>query len=94
MLTDQQWVKDYDDEEVEGRKKENEKSRTTHLKEGMEWEFYVAKDPTFGAGSLNIGMNKGVIIVFSGLFDCYKTDAELAVVIAHEVHILLIMYVL
>lgn len=53
----------------------------------------MAKDPTFGAGSINIGMNKGVIIVFSGLFDCYKTEAELAIVIAHEVHVL-IVYVL
>ncbi|KAL8103163.1 hypothetical protein AgCh_027632 [Apium graveolens] len=62
-LTDQQGLKDCDAGEIQGRRKENEKSATTHLKEGMDWEFYVAKDPRFGA------------------------DAELAIVIAHEVHI-------
>lgn len=35
MLTDQQWLKDYDDGEIQGRRKENEKSTTTHLR--REW---------------------------------------------------------
>lgn len=83
VLADQQWLVE-DDGEVKlvkiCRRKENE-SVKVRLKEGIDWEFFVLDVPMACSGYINIGK----ILVFTGMFDRYKTDAELAIIIAHEV---------
>lgn len=53
---------------------------TRHL-EGLNWEVVVVRDDMVNAMCLP----GGKIIVFSGLLDHFKTDAEIATVIGHEV---------
>lgn len=84
VLADQQWLVQ-DDGEVKlvkiCRRKEIDESVKVRLKEGIDWEFFVLDVPMACSGYINIGK----ILVFTGMFDRYKTDAELAIIIAHEV---------
>ncbi|KAF1002153.1 hypothetical protein AG4045_028435 [Apium graveolens] len=84
MLADQQWVQENNSEAKlikKARRGENVKSTSEHLKEGIAWEFFVVDVPLVQAGYINIGK----ILVFRGLFDRFKTDAELAMIIAKQV---------
>lgn len=54
------------------------------MKEGIDWEFFVVDIPLVQAGYINIGK----ILVFRGLFDRFKTDAELAMIIAQQVYMI------
>ncbi|XP_057546579.1 mitochondrial metalloendopeptidase OMA1 [Amaranthus tricolor] len=56
------------------------KASTEHL-EGMNWEVLVVNEPMVNAFCLP----GGKIVVFTGLLNHFKTDAELATVIGHEV---------
>ncbi|KAK1399539.1 hypothetical protein POM88_009402 [Heracleum sosnowskyi] len=84
MLADQQWVKENDSEAKlikKGRRGDNVKSTSEHLKEGITWELFVVDVALVQAGYINIGK----ILVFRGLFDRFKTDEELAMIIAQQV---------
>ncbi|KAL8050959.1 hypothetical protein ABFX02_06G114500 [Erythranthe guttata] len=81
------WDKDeeiFDDRWVEqSRRKGREKgmeSQTKHL-EGLKWEIIVVDDPMINA----FCVPGGKIVVFTGLLDRFRADAEVATVIAHEV---------
>ncbi|KAL6584043.1 hypothetical protein OROMI_003332 [Orobanche minor] len=50
--------------------------------EEFEWEFIVVDDPDDVNAECSIG---GKIVVFTGLLDYFKRDAEIATTIAHEV---------
>lgn len=56
------------------------KSKTRHL-EGFKWEIIVVDDPTVNAFCLP----GGKIVVFTGLLQHFKEDAEIATIIGHEV---------
>ncbi|XP_015580938.1 uncharacterized protein LOC8266010 [Ricinus communis] len=65
------------------RKKGQERgsrAETSHL-EGLNWEVLVVNDPVVNA----LCLPGGKIIVFTGLLDHFKTDAEIATIIGHEV---------
>ncbi|KAJ8477484.1 hypothetical protein OPV22_021211 [Ensete ventricosum] len=53
---------------------------TKHL-EGLNWEILVVRDDTVNAFCLP----GGKIVVFTGLLDHFRSDAEIATVIGHEV---------
>ncbi|XP_051129579.1 uncharacterized protein LOC127250370 [Andrographis paniculata] len=75
-ILDDQWV-------VQSRKKGQEKGKATetaHL-EGLNWEIIVVNEPVINA----VCLPGGKIVVFSGLLKHFKTDAEIATVIGHEV---------
>lgn len=73
-----------DDEWVHHSRKEGKargsQSATRHL-EGLNWEVLVVRDDMVNAMCLP----GGKIIVFTGLLDHFRTDAEIATVIGHEV---------
>ncbi|KAL7108464.1 hypothetical protein ACP275_06G114100 [Erythranthe tilingii] len=86
-VDDGKWDKDeeiFDDRWVEqSRRKGREKgmeSQTSHL-EGLKWEIIVVDDPMINA----FCVPGGKIVVFTGLLDRFRADAEVATVIAHEV---------
>lgn len=81
------WSKDdeiLDDSWVQkSRKKGQEKgseSATGHI-EGLQWEVLVVNDPVVNAFCLP----GGKIVVFTGLLEHFRTDAEIATIIGHEV---------
>ncbi|KAH1131510.1 hypothetical protein J1N35_002888 [Gossypium stocksii] len=53
---------------------------TSHL-EGLNWEILVVNEPVVNA----ICLPSGKIVVFRGLLDHLRTDAEIATIIGHEV---------
>ncbi|KAI3681065.1 hypothetical protein L6452_35847 [Arctium lappa] len=75
-----------DDTRVDrSRKRGKEKgkvSATAHL-EGLKWEVLVVNDHVVNAFCLPGGM----IVVFTGLLEHFRTDEEIATIIGHEVHI-------
>ncbi|PSS33129.1 Mitochondrial metalloendopeptidase [Actinidia chinensis var. chinensis] len=75
-ILDDKWVQ-------ESRKKGQErgsKSDTGHL-EGLNWEVLVVNEPVVNAFCLP----GGKIVVFTGLLEHFRTDAEIATIIGHEV---------
>lgn len=67
----------------QSRKKGQEtgsKSATSHL-EGLNWEILVVNEPIVNAFCLP----GGKIVVFTGLLNHFRSDAEIATVISHEV---------
>ena len=50
-------------------------------KDGLDWEILVVNKPDLNAFCLP----GGKIVVFTGLFDHFKRDAEIATIIGHEV---------
>lgn len=84
LLADQRWLVGDNGEfklVKSCRGKEDDEFARVRLKEGIDWEFFVLDVPMACSGYINIGK----ILVFTGMFDRYKTDAELAIIIAHEV---------
>lgn len=77
-LLDDKWVQ-------QSRKKGQEKglqSATSHL-DGLNWEVLVVNEPVVNAFCLP----GGKIVVFTGLLEHFRTDAEIATIIGHEVSI-------
>ncbi|KAK4794726.1 hypothetical protein SAY86_012720 [Trapa natans] len=77
------WYKEdevLDDMWVQESRKKGHESSTSHL-EGLNWEVLVVNDPVVNAFCLP----GGKIVVFTGLFEHFKTDAEIATIIGHEV---------
>ncbi|XP_028117671.1 uncharacterized protein LOC114315276 isoform X1 [Camellia sinensis] len=75
-ILDDKWVQD-------SRKKGQERgsqSATGHL-EGLNWEVLVVNEPVVNAFCLP----GGKIVVFTGLLEHFRTDAEIATIIGHEV---------
>ncbi|CAJ1952553.1 unnamed protein product [Sphenostylis stenocarpa] len=75
-ILDDKWVH-------QSRKKGQEKgseAATSHL-DGLNWEILVVNEPVVNAFCLP----GGKIVVFTGLFEHFKTDAEIATIIGHEV---------
>lgn len=75
-ILDDKWVQ-------QTRKKGQERgthSATSHL-EGLNWEVLVVKEPVVNAFCLP----GGKIVVFTGLLDHFRSDAEIATIIGHEV---------
>ncbi|KAI4351865.1 hypothetical protein L6164_006170 [Bauhinia variegata] len=75
-ILDDKWVQ-------KSRKKAQERGSepaTSHL-ESLNWEVLVVNEPIVNA----VCMPGGKIIVFSGLLEHFKTDAEIATIIGHEV---------
>ncbi|XP_010529777.1 PREDICTED: uncharacterized protein LOC104806528 [Tarenaya hassleriana] len=75
-ILDDKWIQ-------QSRKKGKEKGShpaTSHL-EGLNWEVLVVNEPMVNAFCLPAGK----IVVFTGLLEHFKTDAEIATVIGHEV---------
>ncbi|XP_057774460.1 mitochondrial metalloendopeptidase OMA1 [Salvia miltiorrhiza] len=75
-MLDDGWVQ-------QSRKKGQEtgvKSQTAHL-EGFKWEVIVVNDPTVNAFCLP----GGKIVVFTGLLNHFRADAEIATILGHEV---------
>lgn len=76
-ILDDNWVQ-------QTRKKGQEKgkqSATGHL-DGLNWEVLVVREPVVNAFCLP----GGKIVVFTGLLDVFRSDAEIATIIGHEVH--------
>ncbi|GMH28159.1 hypothetical protein Nepgr_030002 [Nepenthes gracilis] len=75
-ILDDNWVK-------ESRKKgevHGAQAATKHL-EGLKWEVLVVNEPVVNAFCLP----GGKIVVFTGLLEHFKADAEIATIIGHEV---------
>ncbi|WCJ20627.1 Peptidase family M48 family protein [Euphorbia peplus] len=75
-ILDDKWIQ-------ETRKKAHDKgtkAETSHL-DRFNWEVLVVDEPVVNAFCLP----GGKIVVFTGLFDLFKTDAEIATIIGHEV---------
>ena len=75
-ILDDKWVQ-------ETRKKGQERgsqSATSHL-EGLNWEVLVVDEPVVNAFCLP----GGKIVVFTGLLEHFRSDAEIATIIGHEV---------
>ncbi|KAI3471076.1 hypothetical protein Pfo_027739 [Paulownia fortunei] len=75
-ILDDQWVQ-------QSRKKGQDKgmkSQTGHL-EGLKWEVIVVNEPVINAFCLP----GGKIVVFTGLLNHFRADAEIATIIGHEV---------
>ncbi|GAB4826011.1 hypothetical protein Ancab_008879 [Ancistrocladus abbreviatus] len=75
-ILDDKWVE-------ESRKKgsvRGAKPATEHL-EGLKWEVLVVDEPVINAFCLP----GGKIVVFTGLLEHFRTDAEIATIIGHEV---------
>ncbi|KAI3944412.1 hypothetical protein MKW98_006573 [Papaver atlanticum] len=75
-VLDDKWVQ-------ESRKKGQAKGSkvATHHLEGLKWEVLVVNEPIVNA----FWIPGGKIVVFTGLLDHFRTDAEIATVISHEV---------
>ncbi|GAV61853.1 Peptidase_M48 domain-containing protein [Cephalotus follicularis] len=61
-------------------KKRGAKADTSHL-EGLNWEVLVVNEPVINAFCLP----GGKIVVFTGLLEHFKSDAEVATILGHEV---------
>lgn len=75
-ILDDRWVQ-------ETRKKGKERGsrpETSHL-EGLNWEILVVDEPVVNAFCLP----GGKIVVFTGLLEHFRTDAEIATILGHEV---------
>ncbi|XP_015877852.1 mitochondrial metalloendopeptidase OMA1 [Ziziphus jujuba] len=75
-ILDDKWVQ-------QSRKKGQEKgvrSATSHL-DGLNWEVLVVDEPVVNA----FCMPGGKIVVFTGLLKHFRSDAEIATIIGHEV---------
>ncbi|EOA13369.1 hypothetical protein CARUB_v10026406mg [Capsella rubella] len=84
-MTDMKWSKEdqvLDDKWIQqSRKKDlHAHAATSHL-EGLNWEVLVVNQPDVNA----FCMPGGKIVVFTGLLNHFKSDAEVATVIGHEV---------
>ncbi|KAG8381445.1 hypothetical protein BUALT_Bualt06G0122700 [Buddleja alternifolia] len=75
-ILDDQWVQK---SRKEGREK-GVASQTGHL-EGLKWEVIVVNEPMINAFCLP----GGKIVVFTGLLNHFRADAEVATIIGHEV---------
>lgn len=76
-ILDDKWVQ-------QSRKKGEEKGvqpEISHLK-GLNWEVLVVNEPVVNAFCLP----GGKIVVFTGLLEHFRSDAEVATVLGHEVH--------
>ncbi|XP_057988678.1 mitochondrial metalloendopeptidase OMA1 isoform X2 [Hevea brasiliensis] len=73
-ILDDSWV------QQSRKKKRGSRAETSHL-DGLNWEVLVVDEPVVNAFCLP----GGKIVVFTGLFDHFKTDAEIATIIGHEV---------
>ena len=84
-LADREWILKLNGtlEVVKKRREQNVKSTTARLKEGIDWEFFVVDTPFSDVSYIS----EGRILVYSGSFDVYETDDELAITIATEVHV-------
>jgi len=77
-VLDDKWVQ-------KSRKKGQEKGsqpNTSHL-DGLNWEILVVNDPMVNAFCLP----GGKIVVFTGLLEHFRSDAEIATIIGHEVFV-------
>ncbi|KAL2334518.1 hypothetical protein Fmac_015731 [Flemingia macrophylla] len=75
-ILDDKWVQ-------QSRKKGQERgsqAATSHL-DGLNWEILVVNEPVVNAFCLP----GGKIVVFTGLLEHFKSDAEIATIIGHEV---------
>lgn len=82
-LSGMKWSKDdqiLDDKWIQESRKKDTKGESGHL-EGINWEVIVVNEPMVNAFCLPAGK----IVVFTGLLDHFKSDAEVATVIGHEV---------
>ncbi|CAF1753879.1 hypothetical protein Bca4012_044392 [Brassica carinata] len=82
-LSGMRWSKDdqiLDDKWIQESRKKDTKGESAHL-EGINWEVIVVNEPMVNAFCLPAGK----IVVFTGLLDHFKSDAEVATVIGHEV---------
>ncbi|KAF8113137.1 hypothetical protein N665_0055s0002 [Sinapis alba] len=82
-LSGMRWSKDdqiLDDKWIQESRKKDSKGESAHL-EGINWEVIVVNEPMVNAFCLP----GGKIVVFTGLLDHFKSDAEVATVIGHEV---------
>ncbi|XP_044393886.1 uncharacterized protein [Triticum aestivum] len=82
MLSSQKDAQDLDDEtrrKQQGKKPSRPQPHARHLR-GLKWEVTLVKD-----NQANADCAPGKITVTTGLLDVLKTDAEIAVVIGHEV---------
>ncbi|XP_006649023.2 mitochondrial metalloendopeptidase OMA1 [Oryza brachyantha] len=75
-ILDDRWVT-----ESRNRGKERGAEPETRHLDGLNWEVIVVRDDLVNAMCLP----GGKIVVFTGLLDHFKTDAEIATVLAHEV---------
>lgn len=87
LKVDEQWPREdeiLDDEWVQESRKAGKarglQPATQHL-EGLNWEVIVLDEPVVNAFCLP----GGKIVVFTGLLNHFRTDAELAAIISHEV---------
>ncbi|KAI3890538.1 hypothetical protein MKW92_025314 [Papaver armeniacum] len=69
-----------DDKGVQERRSSSSKLATYHL-EGLNWEILVVDEPIVNA----FCSSGGKIVVFTGLLNVLRTDAEIATIIGHEV---------
>ncbi|KAF5743580.1 hypothetical protein HS088_TW08G00164 [Tripterygium wilfordii] len=75
-ILDDEWIQ-------QSRKKGQERgaqATTSHL-EGLNWEVLVVNEPVVNAFCLP----GGKIVVFTGLLEHFRTDAEIATILGHEV---------
>ncbi|XP_062120180.1 mitochondrial metalloendopeptidase OMA1-like [Humulus lupulus] len=84
---EEKWFRDdeiLDDKWVEETRKKGQQrgsqSATSHL-EGLNWEVLVVNEPVVNAFCLP----GGKIVVFTGLLEHFRSDAEIATIIGHEV---------
>jgi len=85
-MTDMKWSKEdqvLDDQWIQKSRKKDSKAHaaTSHL-EGISWEVLVVNEPIVNAFCLPAGK----IVVFTGLLNHFKSDAEVATVVGHEVY--------
>lgn len=73
-ILDDKWVQ-------QSRKKGEERGSYTQHLEGLNWEVLVVNEPVVNAFCLP----GGKIVVFTGLLDHFRSDAEIATIIGHEV---------
>ncbi|MED6148166.1 hypothetical protein PIB30_050581 [Stylosanthes scabra] len=73
-ILDDSWVQ-------QSRKKGHERGPATSHLEGLNWEVLVVNEPVVNAFCLP----GGKIVVFTGLLEHCKSDAEIATIIGHEV---------
>ncbi|KAF8379350.1 hypothetical protein HHK36_028784 [Tetracentron sinense] len=75
-ILDDEWV-----HHSQKKAQERGSQTATHHLDGLNWEILVVNEPIVNAFCLP----GGKIVVFTGLLDVFKTDAEIATVIGHEV---------
>lgn len=82
-MTGMKWSKDdqvLDDKWIQQSRKKDTQAASSHL-EGINWEVLVVNEPVVNAFCLPAGK----IVVFTGLLEHFRSDAEVATVIGHEV---------